>query len=116
MGNLDESNLRDTVDAMIDHGLYDLGYKYFALDDDWSAGRYPNNGSQYAQESKFPSKTLKPLADYVHSKGMLFGTYTDRGTQTCGGHPGAFNHTTIDANTYASWGKYTHVCPLAYAL
>lgn len=23
--------------------------------------------------------TLKPLADYVHSKNMLFGTYTDRG-------------------------------------
>ena len=35
---------------------------------------------------------------------MLFGTYTDRGTHTCAGRPGAKDHEQIDANTYASWG------------
>ena len=35
---------------------------------------------------------------------MLFGTYTDRGDQTCAGRPAALNHEKIDAETYASWG------------
>lgn len=59
---------------------------------------------RYADFKYFPSGTLKPLADYVHSKGMKFGTYTDRGTKTCAGRPGALGHEVIDANTYAEWG------------
>eukprot|EP00041_Stephanoeca_diplocostata_P018083 m.375207 g.375207 ORF g.375207 m.375207 type:complete len:544 (+) comp20915_c0_seq2:152-1783(+) len=100
--NMDEKQLRDTVDAMVSEGFVELGYTYFNLDDCWSKGRYAN-GSQYADPAHFPSATLKPLADYAHSKGMLFGTYTDRGTQTCGGRPGAEGYEQIDADTYASW-------------
>ena len=55
------------------------------------------------QTQQSSSKTLRPLADYVHSKGLKFGTYTDRGTQTCGGKPGALQHEKIDAQTYAAW-------------
>jgi alpha-galactosidase len=35
---------------------------------------------------------------------MLFGTYTDRGDQTCAGRPGAYGNEVLDATTYASWG------------
>jgi len=103
MSNMDEAQLRDTVDAMVEHGLVDLGYNYFNLDDCWSKGRHPN-GSQFADPKHFPSSTLKPLADYAHGKGMLFGTYTDRGSETCAGRPGAQDHESIDAQTYADWG------------
>jgi len=101
--NMKEDQLRKSVDAMVSQGLVDLGYTYFNLDDCWSKGRYAN-GSQFADPEYFPSGTLKPLADYAHSKGMKFGTYTDRGTHTCAGRPGALGHEKIDADTYASWG------------
>ena len=42
-------------------------------DDCWASSRHPN-GTLIADPKFFPSGTLKPLADYVHSKGMLFGT------------------------------------------
>ena len=48
----------------------------------------------------FPSD-FKALADYIHSKGMLFGVYTDRGTATCGGLAGAKDHEFQDARFYA---------------
>ena len=57
-----------------------------------------------ADPTRFTGGSLKALGDYVHGKGMLFGTYTDRGTKTCGGKPGALGHEKVDAQTYASWG------------
>jgi len=46
MSNMNETQLKWSVDAMVSNGLVDLGYIYFNLDDCWSSGRYPN-GSQY---------------------------------------------------------------------
>ena len=73
---MNESTLRQIADAMVDTGLRDLGYNYLNLDDCWAKGRHAN-GTVFADPAKFPSSTLKPLADYVHSKGLRFGTYTD---------------------------------------
>ena len=53
---------------------------------------------------KFWSPGIKPVADYVHSKDMLFGIYTARGSSTCMGRPGSDSHETIDAETFAAWG------------
>jgi len=100
---MNETTLRRIADAMVELGLRDLGYTYFNLDDCWAAGRH-QNGTVYTDQAKFPGGTLKPLADYVHGKGLLFGTYTDRGTATCAGRPGAFRYEEIDAKTYANWG------------
>lgn len=100
---MNEEVLKTQVDAMIEKGLLGLGYNYFNLDDCWAKGRN-DDGSVYADVSTFPSGDLKALADYVHDKGMLFGTYTDRGSQTCAGRPGADGYETIDAQTYAAWG------------
>ena len=36
---MDEKQLMDTVDAMVAHGLPELGYTYFNLDDCWATGR-----------------------------------------------------------------------------
>jgi len=35
---------------------------------------------------------------------LLFGLYSDRGTLTCGGRPGAYGYVTNDAQSYAAWG------------
>jgi len=103
MGDLNEQNLKETAQAMVDLGLVKIGYEYFNLDDIWAKGRNAD-GTIYADSTKFPSKSLKPLADFVHSKGMKFGTYTDRGTKTCGGRPGSQGYETLDAKVYAEWG------------
>ena len=62
--------------------------------------------------------TLTPLlpaalADYVHSKGIHLGIYSDYGTQTCMGRPGSYAHERVDAQTFASWGSHTLTCPTA---
>ena len=44
------------------------------------------------------------LADAVHEKGLHFGIYGDRGTQTCVGRPGSKGFEAVDAETYAEWG------------
>jgi len=44
------------------------------------------------------------VADYIHSKGLKFGIYTDLGTKTCGSLPGSYGYEKIDAQTYAEWG------------
>lgn len=67
----------------------------------WAAGRY-SNGTVYPDAKGFPDG-IKSVADYVHSKGLLFGIYTDRGTSTCAERPGSYNYEKIDAQTYASW-------------
>ena len=40
---------------------------------------------------------MKALADYVHSKGLKFGLYSDAGSQTCAGRPGSLSYEDIDA-------------------
>lgn len=37
------------------------------------------------------------LTEYVHSKGLLFGLYSDAGTKTCQGRPGSYGFEEIDA-------------------
>eukprot|EP01065_Artemidia_motanka_P037879 TRINITY_DN46782_c0_g1_i1.p1 TRINITY_DN46782_c0_g1~~TRINITY_DN46782_c0_g1_i1.p1 ORF type:complete len:417 (+),score=88.14 TRINITY_DN46782_c0_g1_i1:63-1253(+) len=103
-GSMNETWLRQTTDALVEKGLVALGYQYMNLDDCWASKTRSSNGTLVADPSKFPSGTLKELADYVHSKGMLFGTYTDRGTETCAGRPAALGNEERDAQTYASWG------------
>ncbi len=47
---------------------------------------------------------MKAVADYVHSKGLKLGIYTDRGDKTCDGRPASLNTETLDAQTFADWG------------
>jgi len=51
----------------------------------------------------FPSG-IKSLADYVHSRGLKFGIYSDAGTMTCAKPPGSRGHEYQDALQYAAWG------------
>ena len=47
---------------------------------------------------------MKALADYVHSKGLKLGLYSDAGWKTCGGRPGSRGYKYQDAMQYAKWG------------
>lgn len=94
--------IREAADAMASE-LKDAGYEYIVIDDCWSEKQRDKNGRLVPDHWKFPDG-IKPVADYVHSKGLKFGMYSCAGTHTCGGHPGSFEHEFDDAETFAEWG------------
>jgi hypothetical protein len=56
------------------------------------------------EDPKLFPNGMKAVVDYVHSKGLLFGIYTARGSLTCLGRPGSDGHEAQDAALWASWG------------
>lgn len=99
---INEGVVRETADAMASNGMKDAGYQYVIIDDCWQTGR-DAEGNIIVDKDKFPGG-IKAVADYVHSKGLKFGIYTDAGTKTCGGRPGSLGHEYQDARQYAAWG------------
>ena len=100
--NIHADLIKTSADAMVETGLKDAGYEYIVIDDCWSL-KDRVNGKLIPDPEKFP-EGIKPVADYVHSKGLKFGMYSCAGTHTCAGYPGSFEHEYEDAETFASWG------------
>ncbi len=100
--NVSEQLLRQQADAMAASGMKDAGYQYIVIDDCWQKSR-DADGNIQADPERFPSG-IKALADYVHSKGLKFGFYSDAGSLTCAGRPGSAGHEFQDARQYARWG------------
>lgn len=80
--NIDEQVIRQQADAMITTRLYDAGYRYINIDDGYFGGR-DSTGKLFVDAHKFPSG-MKALVDYIHSKKLKAGIYTDAGKNTCG--------------------------------
>ncbi|UCS93373.1 glycoside hydrolase family 27 protein [Echinicola marina] len=79
--NISEDIIKKQADAMVDQGLLEAGYTYLNMDDGYFGGR-DGKGNLYSHPEKFPSG-MKDLADYIHSKGLKAGIYTDAGINTC---------------------------------
>eukprot|EP00966_Prymnesium_polylepis_P096807 2242853-Prymnesium_polylepis.1 len=92
------------ADTLVDMGMKDLGYNWVILDDCWHPSR-DSNGTLVPFPRFFPDG-MKPVIDYVHSKGLQFGLYTSVGDATCHGgwSPGSYGHDEQDADTFAGWG------------
>jgi alpha-galactosidase len=100
--DVSEHLIREMADAMVSSGLKAAGYQYVNIDDCWQVSR-DAQGNIVADPTRFPGG-IKVLADYVHSKGLKLGVYTDAGRLTCQKRPGSLDHELQDAKTYASWG------------
>ena len=100
--NVSSTLIRGVADAMSTNGMRDAGYQYVVIDDCWQVARAAD-GTIVADSTRFPGG-IKPLADYVHSKGLKFGIYTDAGRKTCEGRPGSYEHEAQDMKSYAQWG------------
>jgi len=79
---IDEKMIREQADAMISSGLYDAGYRFINIDDGFFGGR-DAAGKLFVDQQKFPSG-MRSLTDYIHSKKLKAGIYTDAGLNTCG--------------------------------
>ncbi len=110
-----EALLRETADAMVQSGMRDAGYQYVNLDDGWALP-WRDKGHLVPDPGRFPNG-FKALSDYLHSKGLKFGIYEDRGKLTCVGKcPGSYGFETTDAKDFAAWGvdylKYDNCNPV----
>jgi hypothetical protein len=111
--SIDHNVIKQQADALVSSGMADAGYKYVNLDDGWWQGDRDANGNIVVDENLFPGG-MKAMADYIHSKGLKAGIYTDAGKQGCGYYypttrPAAPNtgmegHYQQDLQTFQSWG------------
>lgn len=102
--DINENLIKEIADEMVASGLKDAGYVYLNLDDGWHGPR-DEEGRMTVDSVKFPSG-FNALSDYIHSKGLKFGVYSDAGCATCAGKPGSGSqgHEYQDARSYAQWG------------
>jgi len=94
--------IKEMADAIVNSGMAAAGYEYIIIDDLWQ-GKRDTNGILQPDKSKFPNG-MKALADYVHSKGLKLGIYSDAAERTCGGAVASYGHEARDARVFAEWG------------
>ena len=78
---INDSLVRTQADAMVNLGFFDKGYKYINIDDGFFGGR-DKEGKLLIHPTRFPNG-LRPLVNYIHSKGLKAGIYSDAGRNTC---------------------------------
>jgi len=110
--NISEDIIKGQADAMVSSGLSEAGFKYLNIDDGFFNGRYAN-GALRIDSIKFKSG-MKYLADYIHSKGLKAGFYSEAGANTCGSigngqtggiGVGLYNHEKQDIDSiFIKWG------------
>ncbi len=99
---LNESTIKEMVDALVSKGYQQAGYQYVMLDDCWQIGR-DKNGVIQVDSARFPNG-IKAISEYVHSKGLKFGIYTSAGRETCEKKPGSYGYEAQDLEQYINWG------------
>ncbi len=104
LSNVSESLLRETADAMHDKGLYDAGYRWLGIDDDWHCGaERPADSIPAPDPVRFPHG-MKAVGDYLHERDLKFGIYSTAALRTCDNKFGSYLFEDIDARAYADWG------------
>ncbi|CAG2067682.1 unnamed protein product, partial [Timema podura] len=113
-----EDLVRSTADKFVKDGYQDAGYEYIILGDCVVSKERDTNGKLQPDPNRFPGG-FKELSDYVsdqlsdpmpvvansnfiHSKGLKFGMYTNYGTSTCAGYPALIGHMEQDIKQFAS--------------
>ena len=85
-------------------GYLEAGYDQVSIDDCWPNMERDSETNRFVgNTSRFPNG-IKSLGDFMHSKNVRFGIYSDEGTKTCGGYPGSKGYEKIDAETFKDWG------------
>ncbi|MFJ8495424.1 ricin-type beta-trefoil lectin domain protein [Streptomyces sp. NPDC094038] len=111
--SIDSDVIEQQTDALVSSGMAAAGYQYVNLDDGWWQGDRNSDGTIAVDADLWPSG-MKAVADYIHSRGLKAGIYTDAGKQGCGYYypttrPAAPNtgmegHYQQDLETFQSWG------------
>ncbi|MCR8668715.1 glycoside hydrolase family 27 protein [Aestuariibaculum sp. M13] len=79
--NINEDIIKAQADYMVSSGMVKVGYSYVNIDDGFFAGR-DKEGNLKIHTERFPNG-MKAVSDYIHSKGLKAGIYSDAGINTC---------------------------------
>ena len=101
--NIDYDLIMDTARAMKESGLYDAGYCYVNLDDNWHSNMRDENGEWQGELVRFPDGIPALIAE-INSLGLKAGLYSSNGTLTCEDLPASLGRERDDARTLAKWG------------
>ncbi|CAL8470506.1 g10048 [Coccomyxa elongata] len=101
--DIDETMVRESAEILISSGLAAAGYTYFNLDDGWNQKTRGLEGPMEYNSTRFPSG-IPALADWLHSKGLKLGVYSDAGSMTCAKFAASLGHEMEDAKVFAEWG------------
>lgn len=113
---INEDIIKAQADAMVSSGLRDVGYSFINIDDGFYGGR-DEEGNLLAHPVRFPSG-MKSLAQYIHSKGLYAGIYSDAGINTCasfwdkdtiGAGMGLYGHEVQDLTLYLKEWNYDFI-------
>lgn len=83
---ISEDLIKAQTDAMVEKGLKDAGYIYMNIDDGFFGGR-DSEGHLLIHPTRFPNG-MQTVVDYIHSKGLKAGIYSDAGENTCASYFG----------------------------
>ncbi|MFM9608959.1 ricin-type beta-trefoil lectin domain protein [Streptomyces niveiscabiei] len=110
---IDYGVIKQQVDAFAAAGLPEAGYRYVNIDEGWWQGTRDAAGNITVDQSEWPGG-MAAIADYIHSKGLKAGIYTDAGKDGCGyyyptGRPaapgsGSEGHYDQDMLQFSKWG------------
>ncbi|MEW2305445.1 ricin-type beta-trefoil lectin domain protein [Streptomyces sp. NPDC006655] len=110
---IDYNVIKAQVDAFVAAGLPAAGYRYIDIDEGWWQGTRDGDGDITVDMSEWPGG-MSAIADYIHSKGLKAGIYTDAGRDGCGyyyptGRPaaagtGSEGHYAQDMLQFSEWG------------
>ncbi|MGH3493277.1 MAG: glycoside hydrolase family 27 protein [Sciscionella sp.] len=102
--SFDEATIKSVADAMVSRGFTAAGYRFVWIDGGWWSGARDAGGNITVDPKQWPDG-MQAVADYIHSKGLKAGIYTDAGSNGCGGaNQGSYGHYQQDVNQFASWG------------
>ncbi|HOX53376.1 MAG TPA: glycoside hydrolase family 27 protein, partial [Fibrobacteria bacterium] len=110
--DITEAKIKKQADAMVTSGLAAAGYDHINIDDGFFDGRNAD-GSLRINATRFPNG-FKPVVEYIHSKGLKAGFYSDAGSNMCanlfgketgGKGTGLLNHEQQDIDmAFKTWG------------
>ena len=103
---INESLSMHLAQALFDTGLAGAGYEYFVVQEPCFGGR-DNATGELLQTGEFAQRWphgLQAFGEFLRTRGMRLGIYTDLGVKTCGGCIGSGGHVAQDMKTFASWG------------
>jgi hypothetical protein len=105
--------IKAQTDALASSGMKAAGYQYVNIDEGWWQGTRDATGNITVSSTDWPGG-MKAIADYIHSKGLKAGIYTDTGRDGCGyyyptGRPaapgsGSEGHYDQDFLQFSEWG------------
>ncbi|MFD5405126.1 ricin-type beta-trefoil lectin domain protein [Streptomyces griseorubiginosus] len=111
--SIDFDVIKEQTEALVSSGMSAAGYQYVNLDDGWWQGGRNSDGSIAVDPQLWPDG-MKAVADYIHSKGLKAGIYTDAGKNGCGYYypttrpaapdTGMEGHYQQDLETFQRWG------------